>query len=205
MNKLDADCAQAPKTVGACLEISKKYKIPPMFVPIALDYDERGALEMHDLASPALSNLTRKCADLFETDIAEYLTRRGIKFKSEFQLRQINSQFTPDFLLDTPHAVSEIFGDNCPHILYNDEKIKWIDAKNYPMFGLRLTHEKLLKQAKKYNNEFGPGAYVFAKGVMSPDSRLEMPDAAIVDGTSLRGSSASCSETINCAKLPSLA
>lgn len=197
MAALYKDCAELPQTVESCLKIADKYKIPPMFVPIRLEYEEQNKLEMHDLTSPAVSNLTRKCADMFESDIEQYLKRRGIKFKTEVQLRQAGSQLTPDFLLDVPMDIKEIFGDDCTYHEGPSEKIRWIDAKNYPMFGLRLTYEKMLKQAKKYNEEFGAGAYIFSKGVMSRDPRLNFPAAAIIDGTQLCDSSLSCIDTIN--------
>lgn len=191
------DCASVKHNVAGCLEIAEKYKIPPMFVPTRLGYDEQIKLEAFDLTSPSIANLTRKCADMFESEVEQYLRQKNIKFKTEMQLRHSKSQLTPDFLLDSPTLIKDIFGTDCVYHTGPSEKIKWIDAKNYPMFGLRLTYEKMIKQAKKYNDEFGAGAYIFANGVMAKDSRIIFPSAALIDGSYLCASSLSCIDTIN--------
>jgi len=76
-----------------------------------------------------------------------------VRFLTEQDSRTSGNSLTPDFLLDTP-------------VVINGQRVHWIDAKNYPMYGSKLVASSLAKQAQKYNKAFGPGAFVFSGGLV---------------------------------------
>jgi hypothetical protein len=103
-------------------------------------------------------NISMKGADKFEKTIERFLKKKNIKFKTQEQLTKEQKTLygwplaTPDFLLKKP-------------IYINNKKIYWIDAKSSYGLSLPYVYPKLKKQATKYNNIWGNGAFVFGKGV----------------------------------------
>lgn len=159
------------------LTISEKYHIPPMTVlkQILLEMnnsesDIRMMISNPDqlpdfLASQANdifnadprskvnAEKIRKASADYEVRLGNYLKSLGIHFQTENELRKLNLQLTPDYLLTKP-------------IIINDKKINWIDAKDYLMYESRLVAKSILRQSEKYTKAFGPGAMIFSKGVM---------------------------------------
>lgn len=188
------ECAKMPQTLESVMSISKKYKIPPSMVNISLNMEVKLEVEKLDLTSAYIARKTRECAIAFENDIERFLQSKKIQFKTEKQLIEENSAYTPDFLLTIPTPAKNIFDVGT---FYGDENalVTWIDAKNYPMFNLRLTKDKLHEQAKKYNAYYGKGCYIFAKGIMEKTD--DFPNALIVDGSQMCQLSVKCSAEVN--------
>jgi hypothetical protein len=159
------------------LTISKKYHIPPMSVLkqilIEMNNSESDIRMMisnpeqlpdflasqandifnADLGSKVNSEKIRKASADYEVRLGNYLKSLGIHFQTENELRKLNLQLTPDYLLTEP-------------ITINGKKINWIDAKDYLMYESRLVAKSILRQSEKYTKAFGPGAMIFSKGVM---------------------------------------
>jgi hypothetical protein len=110
--------------------------------------------------------------DAFETLIAKTLRKLGISFLTEKELRQSKSPITPDYLLRKPITL---------HNSGKNYQIFWIDAKNYPHYDSLLTREKLVKQAAKYVDAFGPGAFIF-NGILGGPL---IKDTVNIDGSAL--------------------
>ena len=110
----------------------------------------------------------------FEHSLEEYLEKQNLKFRTEEDIRNDKDYtLTPDILFDEPI------------ILVVDNKeypIRWMDAKNYMLVNVSFIMKSLHKQANKYNNVFGPGAFVFHYGI---DSSIAIPNAVILDGSFL--------------------
>ncbi len=193
-NEYLSECGKKQQTVESIISISKKYKIPPSIINISMDADVRLEIEKLDLTSAYIARKTRECALAFEKDVEQFLKSKNIQFKTESQLIEEKSVYTPDFLLTTPTLVKDIFDQGT---FYGDENalVTWIDAKNYPMFNLRLTKDKLHIQAKKYNAYYGMGCYIFAKGIMEKTD--DFPNAIIVDGSQMCQKSIRCSNEVN--------
>ena len=91
----------------------------------------------------------------FEKAIGNFLKKHNVKFKTQDELvkeqtekygRPVN---TPDFLI-----LSDFY--------INDQKINWIDAKNFYGANTFLVKKKIKKQVKKYINEYGFGSIFFS-------------------------------------------
>tara|TARA_B100001093_G_C26607792_1_gene918795 strand:+ start:130 stop:957 length:828 start_codon:yes stop_codon:yes gene_type:complete len=91
----------------------------------------------------------------FEKEIEIFLVQNKIKFKTQEQLAKIQIQKygkpinTPDFLI-----LSDFF--------INNQKINWIDAKNFYGANTFLINKKIKKQVDKYINKFGFGCIMFS-------------------------------------------
>ncbi len=112
----------------------------------------------------------------FEKSVEKYLTLQGLKYKTEMDLKKdgIDSGIpTPDILFEHPVQI-EINGEK--------RKIKWIDAKNFILIKIPFIFKKLKNQALKYNEYYGPGAFIFHYGY---DNSLKIPDTLIIDGSFL--------------------
>jgi hypothetical protein len=108
----------------------------------------------------------------FEHMLENYLKSLNIKFRTEEDIkRDKDYNVTPDILFDGP-IILELNGIN-----YN---IRWMDAKNYILTNTPFIIKSLHKQAAKYNNAFGMGAFVFHYGF---DSSIEIPGTLILDGS----------------------
>jgi hypothetical protein len=92
--------------------------------------------------------------------------------------RAPNPVLTPDFLFTAPTTI-------------NGHRVTWLDAKNYMAYDSKLVLKSTVKQAKKYVEHFGPGAFVFSGGVLCPPGgRLAEqigPSVLLLDGSKLRG------------------
>ena len=108
----------------------------------------------------------------FEYMLENYLQNKNIKFQTETDIKKSgNYTVTPDILLDEPIIIQV---DGTDHI------VKWMDAKNYIMVDVPFIMKSLNKQAKKYNDVFGMGAFVFHYGF---DNSLHIPGTIILDGS----------------------
>ncbi|BCS83339.1 hypothetical protein QLL95_gp0784 [Cotonvirus japonicus] len=111
----------------------------------------------------------------FEISLENYLDYENIKYKTEQDIiREKLYNLTPDILLEEPILITT-----------NDakkQKVNWIDAKNYTLINIPFIIKNLKKQAQKYNNTFGNGAFVFHYGF---DESVNIPDTIILDGSFL--------------------
>jgi len=96
-------------------------------------------------------------AQEYENSLVSYLRNTGAAFRTEDEIKfwtpkNDPAPLTPDVLFDTP-------------ILVNGHLVHWMDAKAYPWYGSPLVAGKIAKQANKYIEAFGMGAFVFKGGV----------------------------------------
>ena len=113
-----------------------------------------------DLSSRANSVRAQEQAMRFEERVSEILTaavgRGAYQRENDRRGDSAESSLTPDFLFKTP-------------VMINGHIINWLDAKNYYWYGSPLTARSVYRQAEKYTQAFGPGAFVFRHGA---DSRV---------------------------------
>lgn len=116
----------------------------------------------------------RENSEAFEHALENYLKSNDIQFRTEIDIKKIGDyNVTPDILLDEPIILK---------VNDNEYKIKWMDAKNYILIDVPFIIKSLHKQANKYNEIFGLGAFVFHYGL---DSSISIPNAIILDGSFL--------------------
>lgn len=132
--------------------------------------NQLGAVLEADLSSAPHSARVQLASAAYEKTVGRFLSQKNIKYRTEEQLR--GSSLTPDFLLDDP-------------VIINESPVYWIDAKNYPMWGSRLVAAGIAKQARKYTDAFGPGAFVFSGGVMCDGKRDALAGPLLLDGSQL--------------------
>jgi hypothetical protein len=173
ISAIKAELGNSPNTAHI-LNVAAKYKLPPHYLLTLLGI-RNSEVEALDLTSPLVNQKTKLVADQYEKDIENYLKKLNIEFKTEQDLKNEGSQLTPDFFLTKPVALSLLD----PSAADGNTLIHWIDAKNYPMFNLRLTQDKLKNQALKYTNVFGYGAFIFSKGIASNAANV---GAALING-----------------------
>lgn len=92
----------------------------------------------------------------FEIKVEKELNNKNINFKNEQQLKLDGiTDATPDVLLVEPVKIN-----------FNNKihELKWLDAKNYFFCNVGFIKKSLKKQAKKYNDKYGPGCFVFSYG-----------------------------------------
>ena len=118
---------------------------------------------------------SRKKSQEFEDDLAAYLKKNyPHDFYTENDIKaQKLHHITPDILFKEPVQL-EVNGE-----IYT---IRWIDAKNYILINTPFMLTSLKKQAEKYNNAFGMGAFVFHYGF---DSSIKIPGVIMLDGSFL--------------------
>ena len=122
-----------------------------------------------DIGSRIAGEATRARATAFEHEVGAVLRAQHIEFRTEDDLRAAATAagapppaLTPDFLIDGRRGAD---GTLSP-VTFRGRPLRWVDAKNYPGTGHRLTAAKLVATAAKYHAAFGPGAFVFAGGIM---------------------------------------
>jgi hypothetical protein len=112
----------------------------------------------HNMGCPTAAN---DHAENFERQLEVWLRKvaPGAPYRTEQQLKQAGSRFTPDFLF--PGGVR-----------INGSLVHWLDCKTY--YGSSLLAQtksvpvgKLKDQAARYFESFGPGAFVFLNGFSS--------------------------------------
>ncbi len=182
---------------SSVLAISAELCLPPTAVlRQVLVVDGSSPKKVNEMIkNPALmpSNLSLEAADVFSSDagskynslsvtvrsqafelaLVAYLRQQGLRFKTEDEIRALVPSGapvppTPDILFDGP-------------VMVNGHMIYWMDAKAYPWYGSLLVAKKITKQANKYNNLFGLGAFVF-KGGVGADNYLKS-QALLLDGS----------------------
>jgi hypothetical protein len=117
---------------------------------------------------------SHKKAMRFEASLVDYLkVSYDIPFKTENEIRAAGINVTPDILFD--NAI-ELEVDGEKHI------IRWIDAKNYILVNIRFIVRSITKQAAKYNDAYGMGAFVFRYGF---DSSIKIPGVIMLDASYL--------------------
>lgn len=115
-------------------------------------------------------------SEKFEHILENFISNHHINFLTEMDIRngQI-SHLTPDILFEQP-VIINVNGIN--------QKIRWIDAKNFIFMGpyIPFMHKKIIRQAEKYNKEFGQGAFVFKYGFIDG---INIDGAYLLDGSKL--------------------
>jgi len=117
--------------------------------------------------------ITRRSME-FEHVLEKHLQNNNLTFRTEEDIR-LDGDYTvtPDILFDEPITLN-LHGEKY--------KIRWMDAKNYILVDVPFIIKSLHKQADKYNNIFGMGAFVFHYGF---DSSIKIPGTVILDGSFL--------------------
>jgi hypothetical protein len=187
------------------LAIAARYRLPPMAVlrqilveagcspqqvraaiaapdtlPPKLAAEAR-AIFKADIGSRLNANRIRAEAQAYEDAVGAHLRVRGLVFETEKDLRKKASPglplLTPDFLFREPVEI-------------NGQRVRWLDAKNYVMYGSKLVAANLAKQAAKYTARLGPGAMVFSGGLMC-EARVPKsegtPPLLLLDGSHIKG------------------
>ncbi len=112
----------------------------------------------------------------FEKLIEEYLIINNIQYQTQEELsrlqiikygRPIN---TPDFVIKSK-------------LIINNNKINWIDAKNFYGSNNKFIKNKINKQIEKYINKYGSGCIIFNYGF---NSKLKFNNVLILDYQSLK-------------------
>lgn len=111
----------------------------------------------------------------FEKKIENFLKSNSIEYKTQEELtkeqikkygKPIN---TPDFLIKS-------------NLIINDQKINWIDAKNFYGSKIPFVKDKIKKQTLKYLDEWGSGCIVFNLGF---NEKLKFTNILFIDYPSL--------------------
>lgn len=140
-----------------------------------LDDKNRRYLQKLKILVDELEIKKKEKSVMFENILEKYLNSRCIRFYTEREIITNNLySVTPDFLFHVPITIE------LNNIKY---KIKWMDAKNYALNNVNFILKSLQKQAKKYNQEFGMGAFVFNYGI---DPTIKIPNVLILDGSFIK-------------------
>ena len=118
----------------------------------------------------------KKRSEDFEHSLENYINKNypNIHFRTEIDIRRDKDyNVTPDILFDEP-IILEVDG--------KQYTIRWMDAKNYVLVNIPFIMKSLHKQATKYNDIFGMGAFVFHYGF---DTFIKIPNVVILDGSFL--------------------
>lgn len=107
----------------------------------------------------------------FELKIQKILDKLGIRYKTQEQLAQEQIEEsekatnTPDFLI-------------LDDLWINEQKINWIDAKNFYGLNTQYLKKRIKHQTKKYINAWGSGSIIFSLGF---SSGLRIPEILFID------------------------
>ena len=112
----------------------------------------------------------------FENELADFLrVSYKIPFRTENDIRRDGDYtVTPDILFDY---------DIDLRVDGIDYKVRWLDAKNYILVDVPFILKSLKKQADKYNEIFGMGAFVFGYGY---DKSIKIPGTIMLDASFLK-------------------
>ncbi|CAE6934382.1 unnamed protein product [Symbiodinium sp. CCMP2456] len=121
-------------------------------------------------------------ASAFEDALVQFCQDAGHSVQTELELLEQGSQegmlITPDLLFESPISL--------PH---RKESVRWMECKSF--YGTTFNfvmQRKLLKQAKRYANQLGPGALVFRHGYSAAMKRQveeKVPGVVVLDGSRL--------------------
>lgn len=117
---------------------------------LALKYDNYGFVDEKKILENSI---------LFEKNIENILIKNNIIFKTQQQLtieqnKNGNVYSTPDFLI-------------LSNLYINNQKVNWIDAKNYYGSFNNFVVKKIKKQTEKYIKLYGKGCIIFNYGFCS--------------------------------------
>jgi len=163
------------------VSISKQYDYPPVTIfrtilqekglskkniktvlnnPISLSDRDQQQLQMaidNDIITDPDNTMKAEAAEIFEDRVVKFFKFKGVKLQTQNDLVKEQTELvgravlTPDLYF--PDGV-KIDG----HVIY------WLDAKNYYGADVYYIRESVKKQADKYNNAYGSGAFVFKYG-----------------------------------------
>ena len=136
---------------------------------------------------------------MFEEALGGFLKNRQVDFLTEKeQKEQFRQQAqkgellrsTPDFVLRTPVVMKNFHGTQQHQQILEERTIHWIEAKMFYGASTIPYNSKgavgaLLRTAKKYVNDFGPGAMIFMQGCgdrLAADLRREGVIVLSADG-----------------------
>jgi hypothetical protein len=138
-------------------KVKKIFKNP--LVMNNYDYEQFNMAKDNDYYSVS-SQKQMEEATHFEHKIEKFLIKNNIKYKtqeilSNEQIKQFGIAVnTPDFLITS-------------NLIINNEKINWIDAKNFYGSNTSFVIKKIHKQIQKYISEYGNGCIIFSCGYNS--------------------------------------
>ncbi len=164
------------------LKLSKKYGLSPMTIIrliledkysakisliianklISDDFDQK-QLDLaikNDIYNQIEQSNTATEAAEFEKQIEEILVKYKINFQTQEELTIEQTKLygkainTPDFLIKS-------------ELIINNNKINWIDAKNFYGSNVNFVKKKIKKQIAKYINSYGSGLIIFKYGFNS--------------------------------------
>lgn len=140
------------------LSITKVFNKPDVLD--SQDYHEFKIAQKHDFLEGMDPNIILKQSLEYENIVESWLRSQNISYKTQDDILRESRKgkenlnlpiLTPDFLIESKCAIG-------------GKPINWIDAKNFYGTKKSFLYSKLVKQAKKYINAFGPGAMVFSLG-----------------------------------------
>lgn len=141
----------------------KKYGLPITKIfsnPDVLDAQDNNEFRIaqeHDCIEGTDPNLILKHSLAYENVVESWLRSQDVSYKTqgdilrESRIEVGNPLLTPDFLLQSKCTIG-------------GKPVNWIDAKNFYGTKKSFLYPKLVKQARKYVDAFGPGAIVFSLG-----------------------------------------
>jgi len=130
-------------------------------------------IQHDDFTGPAANSHRIVESEKFESNLSEFFKSKNLNFLREDGIKKKygRKNLTPDFLFQE-------------EVMINGVKSKWVDAKNFMgtkhLGKMRLN--KLKKQAKKYIEVFGSGAFVFSESYVSGIRGLNVPGLSLRDG-----------------------
>ncbi len=139
------------------------------------DLEQYDIAERNDATGAHNQKLNTEKSMQNEMIFNEYWRKLGIKFKTENDLKreQIaergNAFSTPDILF-----IDEVY--------INDERIFWLDYKDYIGTDIPILYQSNKKQAHKYNLLWGHGAFCYKYSFIEG---LKFDDTVILDGSIL--------------------
>jgi hypothetical protein len=142
----------------------------------ALENDGENLKKYDELAKSAVD---------FEQSVEKFLTQQGVGFRTQEQLvkeqteKYGRAKCTPDFVLEHPLEIT--LQQNGKKI---SRRVHWIDAKNYTLTRHNFILDSIRKQAQKYNEEFGSGAFLFHYGFVEG---VFLPNTIFLDWSSQDG------------------
>lgn len=160
------------------LESAERYRIPPMVILnyiakhcpdiVPLMPEIKTAITTDDVSTPDAGTLMRKRSEEAELKLYNVMQKLNIDFVTEEELKREGSQFTPDVIFRKETYI-------------NDQRVYWIDIKDYMLYDSELNMESLRKQVAKYTMAFGQGALIFTGGVMERQKTFDNMNVILLD------------------------
>jgi hypothetical protein len=135
------------------------------------NYEQFKIAEQNDIFAVIDNREQLKQSIEFENKIEDYLKLHKIKYQTQNELVEIQTKefghpiSTPDFLIKSD-------------LYINDNKINWIDAKNFYGANNKFITNSINKQIQKYINNYGSGCIIFSLNV---NENLKFNDVLLIN------------------------